>query len=179
MTREHSRLHTRHNSQWIPIVVSWLSQWVLWLAYVNNVGIREILTGAVVSAVATWAVVDFRRRTEDRYKLRFIYIRQAIHVLRILLNDTWVLCRVVAMRLAGRRTPSGMIAVPFRVGGNGAASRGRRALAITYLTFTPNSLVMGFLPDEQLLFFHTVIPQALPSFMLKMGAKLKKGERTS
>ena len=177
MPCEDRRLQNRHNSQLLLIGVSWISQWTLWLAYVNNVGIREIVVGAIVSSVATWAAAVFRRRADDRYRLPLIYVWQAVHVPRALFADTWVLCRAVLMRLTAKRIPSGIISVPFRVGGDAPSSRGRRALAITYLTFTPNSLVMGFLRDEQLLFFHTMIPQVLPPFMRKMGAKLEAGKR--
>lgn len=174
MTGEHSR---GQNSLWLLIAISWLSQWVLWLAYADSVGIREVVVGAVVSLIATWAAINFRHRTGEHYKLRYIYLRQIINVPEILFSGTWILFRVVAIRLFGGRPPAEIVAVRFRVGGNGPSSRGRRALAITYLTFAPNNLVMGFLRDKQLLFFHTVIPQPLPSFMFKMGARLEASER--
>ena len=177
MSGEDSRLQNGHNSPLLLIAISWLSQWVLWLAYVNNVGIREIIVGAIVSTAATWATAVFRRRAGDHYRLRATYIWQAVHVPRALLADTWILCRAVFMSMGTKRIPSGIISMPFQVGGNGPSSCGRRALAITYLTFTPNSLVMGFLREEQLLFFHSLIPQAPPSFMRKMGAKLERGKR--
>lgn len=155
----------------------WISQGLLWIAFADNSGIREIVIGAVVTAMATLAVWRFRRRTHDRYKLRFEYVRQAVHIPKSIIVDTWILLRVIVMRLRGKAIPARIIGVPFKNGGNGPVSRGRRSLAITFLTLTPNTLVLGLLPDKQLLLFHTLIPQPVPLFMFRLGAEPDDGGR--
>jgi multisubunit Na+/H+ antiporter MnhE subunit len=162
----------KHSFSCFPLV--WLTQWVLWIAFADNCGIREIAVGGASSAAATLTVFFFRQCTDDRFELHFKHLSQIIHVPVIVLSDTWILLRVVGLGLIGREAPDKIVAVSFRMGGNDPASRGRRALAITYLTFTPNTLVLGLLPDEEVLFFHTVIPQPLPHFMFKMGATLDR-----
>jgi multisubunit Na+/H+ antiporter MnhE subunit len=159
------------------VVLLWISQGLLWIAFADNSGIREIAIGAVVTGMATLAVWRFRRHTHDRYKLRFEYVRQAIHIPKSILVDTWILLRVIVMRLMGKTIPARIIGVPFKIGGNGPASRGRRSLAITFLTLTPNTLVLGLLPDEQLLLIHTLIPQPPPAFMFRLGTELDDAGR--
>jgi multisubunit Na+/H+ antiporter MnhE subunit len=145
---------------------------VLWLAFANNAGRREILIGAVASAIATVAVAIFLHHTRDRFILRTRYLYQIVHAPQIVFSGTWILLRAIALRLRGRNVPGGVVAVHFRIGGDTTSSRGRRALAVTFLTLAPNNLVLGLLPDKELFLFHTVIPQPLPSFMFRLGAEL-------
>jgi multisubunit Na+/H+ antiporter MnhE subunit len=153
-------------------VLSWVSQWILWLAFANNTGIREILIGGAASAIATFAVARFQRHTgaREHYRLRAPYLLQFFRVPKTVVTGTWALLRVTALRLLGRSVPGGIVSVPYRIGAENSISRGRRALTITFLTLGPKSLVLGFPPDQRSFFFHTLIPQPLPPFMFKMGA---------
>lgn len=153
------------------LLLTWASQWGLWLIFADNAGFRELIAGALGAAISTFVVGLFLARTRARFKLQRQYLAQVVHIPKSLLSDTWILLRAIAMRLRGKELPGGIVAVPFRVGTDDPRSRGRRALAITFLTFTPNTLVLGFARGRQLVFFHTVIPQPLPGFMLKMGAE--------
>lgn len=120
---------------------------------------------------STLVVSRFLSDTRERYVLERQYLAQAIHIPEILISGTWILLRVIALRFLGQKAPAGIVAVHFRAGNDNRRSRGRRALAITFLTFAPNNLVFDILLDQQILFFHTVIPQPLPHFMLNMGAE--------
>ncbi len=160
----------------VTLAAIWISQLVLWLIFADNVGFREIIVGAVASTIATWFVPSFIVRTDASFRFRRRWALQAIHVPEILCTGSWVLLRVIARRLLGRKVPGGIVAVRFDVGKDDAWSRGRRAIAITYLTFAPNNLVFGIPREQEVLFFHTVIPQPLPRFMLRLGARLENGE---
>lgn len=148
----------------------WISQWGLWLAFANNAGWREILVGGAASAAGALAVARFQRRTQLYYHLRMIYLSQLLRVPATIISGTWNMLRATALRILGRELPGGIAAVHYRIGDNGPSSRGRRALAITFLTLGPNSLVLGFPPGQHHFFFHTLIPETLPPFMLRMGA---------
>jgi multisubunit Na+/H+ antiporter MnhE subunit len=146
-------------------------QWTLWLIFANNSGFREMLAGAGAAMVSSLLVSRFLVCTDKRYTLERRYLAQAIHIPEILISGTLILLRVIAIRLMGKKVPAGIVAVHFRTGRDDRRTRGRRALAITFLTFAPNNLVFDILLDQQILFFHTVIPQPLPHFMLHMGAE--------
>ncbi len=148
----------------------WVSQLVLWLAFADNVGVRELAIGAAVAGAAALATVILQRRTKERYKFRPLYLRQFVHVPKTIAVETGIVLHAIAMRLIGREVPGEIVSVPFRVGGNGPSSHGRRALSLTYLTLSPNTVVLGFWPERQLLLFHSVLPRPLPRFALKMGA---------
>jgi multisubunit Na+/H+ antiporter MnhE subunit len=155
---------------YLVFALTWISQLVLWLAFADSIGIRELAIGATVAGAATLATALFRRHTNERYRFRPLYLRQFVHVPKTIAVDTGVLLRAVVMCLLGRRVPANIVAVPFRVGGNGPSSHGRRALSLTYLTLAPNTIVLGFWPERQLLIFHSVLPRPLPKFALRMGA---------
>jgi len=155
------------------ITIAWISQWALWVAFADNSGFRELVIGALVSAVTILAAMRFSRGANDHFKLCNKDLRQIVHIPAKLVSDTLLMFRVIGLRLRGKNVPSEVISVPYDIGDDSPATRGRRALAITFLTFAPNNLVFGFLPDQQVLFFHTVIPQPLPEFMFSLGASLE------
>lgn len=165
----------RSRNSGVPLVETalvWISQLVLWLVFADNSGFREIIVAAVAATIGTYFVRSFVARTKASFKFRARWVLQVLHVPKLLFTDTWVSLRVVALRLLGRDVPGLIVAVKFDAGDDDAPSRGRRALAITYLTCAPNTLVMGIPRDQQLLFFHTLIPRPIPPFLLHLGARI-------
>jgi multisubunit Na+/H+ antiporter MnhE subunit len=160
----------RHKLSVRPFFSAWLAGWVAWLVLADNSGWREMLAGAASSAIAIVAVAVFLLRSRVTFSIRAKFLKEAVHVPKQLAADTWLLLLTIVRRVAGSRPASGVMAVPFRRGGNGPSSRARRALAITYLTVTPNTLVLGISEDKRIFLFHAIAPRPLPSFMTRLGA---------
>lgn len=141
------------------LLLCWVSEWVLWLVFTDNTGYREILAGAAASALATYfAFIFASRKTIGSFWIP----REIVVVWRLpaeLIHDTGVLLLALTRRMAGQDIPSDIAAIPFAATSNDPESRGQRALATTLLTVTPNTLVLGILVDEKLLFFHRLLPQ--------------------
>lgn len=150
---------------------SWLACWVFWLVLSDSTGWREILVGAACAAVTLVAVAAFLRETGVRFTIRWSFLKETIHVPRQLVADTGLLLLVVLRRMFGARSRSGIMAVAFRRGADSPPSRARRAFAITLLTVTPNTLVLGISQKNGVLFFHTVVPRPLPPFLIRLGAQ--------
>ena len=143
----------------LPVVVCWLFEWGLWLVFTDNVGYRELLAGAGAATIATYFSLAFAsRKPIDSFQ-----VPRGLSVIwdvpAALAQDTAVLLLAVARRLAGKRIHSGMVAIPFGAVGDNPSSRGKRALATTLMTITPNTLVLGILRDERILYFHRLVPQ--------------------
>jgi multisubunit Na+/H+ antiporter MnhE subunit len=155
----------------VPYLLLWASQWLLWLIFADSYGIREGIVGAVSAAASTHLVALFIARTKDHYKIQARHLMPMIHVPGKLFGDAWVLLVAIKRRLTQQKLGGGIVSVPFHAGANDGFSRARRALAVTYLTFTPNSLVLGISKDADLMSFHTVIPRPFPSFLEKLGAR--------
>lgn len=130
-----------------------------------------MVIGAISSAITLAAVISFAVRTRARYEMRGKLLREAVHVPEILVQDLRIVMEATLRQLFRGRLPAGIAVVRFRPGGDDPAARARRALAVTYPTLTPNSLVFGILRDKQILFFHTLIPQPLPPFLTRLGAE--------
>lgn len=154
-----------------PFIFTWVACWVSWLVLTDNTGWREMAVGAISSAITLAAVISFAIRTRAKYEMRGKFLREAVHVPEILVQGLWVLLEATGRRLVRARVPSGVAVVRFRPGTDDAASRARRALAVTYLTLAPNNLVFGILREKEIFFFHTVIPQPLPPFVVRLGAE--------
>jgi multisubunit Na+/H+ antiporter MnhE subunit len=167
------------SSKQFIMFIGWLSQWLLWVFFASNAGYREVLIGAVVSAISICGAARFRKESKDHFHLRARDVIQIFHTPRLVLVESWLLLRVVALRLIGRQVTGSVVSAHFKTDGDNPESRGRRALATTFLTLTPNTLVLGFLGKEQQLLFHTVLPQELPEFAFQMGATLDAPKRTA
>jgi multisubunit Na+/H+ antiporter MnhE subunit len=158
----------------VRFLLCWLFEWVLWLVFTDNTGFRELLVGAAVAAIATYFSFVFAHRkkvTSFRMPAGLGVIWQ---VPAVLARDTAVLLLAVARRLAGRSLPSGYAAIPFAAVGDNPRSRGKRALAATLMTVTPNTLVLGVLKNEKVLFFHRLLPEPPSSLTRRLSAHTRR-----
>lgn len=153
------------------LILSAVATWLFWLILTNNTGWREMACGAGAAAISMVATVLFVWKIKASFRMRAEFLNGAVRVPQQLATDTGLLVTTVARRLAGARAASRIMVVPFRRGENMPTSRMRRALAITYLTTTPNTLVLGISKDPELFLFHTIVPMPLPQFMERMGAE--------
>ncbi len=167
------RIRRRSGSPWSPLffALTWLSQLILWVTFADSAGVRELLLGGSAAAIGTYLAALYATRARQSFRIRPRYLVQTLHIPKILFSDTWTLLVAVKRQLMGQKLSGGIVSVRFRFGGDNSVSRARRALAITFLTLTPNTLVLGITDDPQQLFFHTVIPRPLPKFMTALGAR--------
>ncbi len=163
----------RNKLSFHPFFFTWLASWVFWLVLTQNTGWRELLVGAVSSAITLAAVASFVYVTRAKYEIRGRFLLEAMHVPVVLVKDLWVVLNATTRKLVGLSVPSGIAVVPFRPGADGPVSRARRAFVATYLTLTPNNVVFGVLREKNLFFFHTIIPRPLPPFVVRLGAEPK------
>jgi multisubunit Na+/H+ antiporter MnhE subunit len=150
---------------------AWLALSIFWIVLTDNSGWREILAGGFASAISVLAAAAFVRKGHVNIRLRWNFVKEAIHLAPQLASDTGVLLRTIARRMAGARANSGIVVVAFQRGGNRPSSRGRRALATTSLTVTPNTLVLGISEEKRILVFHAIVPRPLPEFIRRLGAE--------
>jgi multisubunit Na+/H+ antiporter MnhE subunit len=142
-----------------PLLWCWLFEWLLWLVFTDSLDFRELAAGAAAATIATYFSFVFASRKTIG---SFWFPREIAVIWRLpaeLAHDTLVLLLALMRRFAGEDLPSGIVGIPFSAVGKRPESRGKRALAITLLTVTPNTLVLGVLTDEKVLFFHRLLPQ--------------------
>ncbi|HTW95718.1 MAG TPA: hypothetical protein VMD30_13025 [Tepidisphaeraceae bacterium] len=148
------------------------SQWVLWLAYTDSLGYREMCAGAGGAAIATLAVWIYGIKGKIRFRLSLRDVAQAIYLPWNVLVDTWKIVRAVGMQIfTAGGAPSLVAAVEFEVGQAKPIDAGRQALAITYTTLTPNSIVLGIVPEQGLMIYHRIVPGKLMAATRHLGAR--------
>jgi hypothetical protein len=149
------------------------AHWVLWLIYTNNPGYREMIAGTVAALLATVGVVVFGAHGKIRFRLRAIDVLQVIRLPAYVVTDTAKLLRAIGEQMWGRRgAPSCIEAVEFDALGNDASSAGRRALAVTYGTISPNSVLVGVVTEQGLLLYHRIQPGRISPMLRHLGARL-------
>lgn len=156
----------------ISLAATWVSQWALWLIFANNAGFREMIAGGAAATLATWFVRMFVLRTGDCFQVRFRHAVQLVHVPAVLVSGTLTVFALIARRLRGAAVRDEIAIVPFRAPGSSPDEKARRALAIAFFTATPNALVLGILPEENILFFHRLEAEPVPRFLEVFGAQL-------
>ena len=68
--------------------------------------------------------------------------------------------------------PSFLAAVPFEIGSqDDPTEAGRRALATTYTTATPNFVVLGLVNEQGLMLYHQIIPGDVLTMTRRLGAR--------
>ena len=160
-------------ADYLSLLRVWVSQWILWLVLANSYGVREVAAGALSAGLVTFFAALFAGKNSERYEIRMSYLAPAIHIPGLLLSDTWILLIAIKRKLLGSRTVSHIVGVSFRSGGDDAAARTRRAVVITYLTLTPNTVALGISEHSDLLFFHALLPRPVPSFVKSLGSEPK------
>jgi multisubunit Na+/H+ antiporter MnhE subunit len=142
--------------------VEWVLLFVLWLA-IAGFSRNEMIAGSAASAVAAGAVEAVRGLEYPRF---YPYLRWILEAWRIpgqIAADTVLLVRKLGrMIFLGDRDTGHFQSIPFRAHGNDSRCVARRALATTYVTLPPNSIVIGIDRDHDWMLIHFLEPAPLP-----------------
>jgi multisubunit Na+/H+ antiporter MnhE subunit len=129
---------------------------LLWLLFTSTVNASEALAGFGASAIAatTAEVVRANRRFVFSPRLRWMALAWRIPLQ--ILKDTWIVFRVLARHVSGRKRVRGTWqAVPFRHGPeDDPHNAARRALATVATTMSPNTVAVGIDPDRDEILLH-------------------------
>jgi multisubunit Na+/H+ antiporter MnhE subunit len=144
----------RHAAAWLGVCALLAP---LWLLLVDMTESPELITGAVVVAIA--AIGSELVRAHDVARARPVW-RGLARAWKPILRAPADVGRV-ALAIAGRRR-GGFYALPFRPGGDDPADVGRRALAEALGSFAPNTIVVGVDQEREHLLAHQLLPTRKP-----------------
>ena len=147
------------------------ANWILWLVYTNNVGIREILVGAAAAALSTVAAVLFASKGNVRFAFRWRDVFQGVYLIWYALQGTWETMQALGKQLFTKEGAASFTgAVAYAPTSDDPLSAGRRALAVTYTTITPNFVVLGIASDQKLLLYHQIVRGKVLKMTQHLGA---------
>jgi len=143
-----------------------LTNWVilagLHLLFAGQISGSELITGAPTTVAAAGFAVRLHRTQSRPLGLRAPWLHVTGQTLSTLYLDAVRVGRVL-LRALWRR-PDGPLGVvspqPFRVGGDGAADAGRRAVVTLGGSLAPNAYVLRVLDGEDALAMHRLAPAA-------------------
>lgn len=159
-------------SAWIIGCVSGIGLAGLYLAFTSNVGWRELITSVLVGVISTVASLVFSTAGDVRFRFRFRDVIQGWRLLWYAFSGTFEVLHGLMKQLFTRDgAPSFLAAAPFQMGEKESpVEAGRRALAVTYTTGTPNFVVLGLVEEQRLLLYHQIIPGEVLTMTRKLGA---------
>lgn len=149
-----------------------LIYFAFYLACTNNTGYRELITGFLVALTATIATLVFASVGKVEFRFHIKDVLQAWRMGWYAIDGTFEVLQGLCKQLFTRAgAPSFVAAVPFTIGNdNSLYSHGRRALAITYTTATPNFIVLAIIEDQKLLLYHQIVPGEVLTMTRNLGA---------
>ena len=140
------------------------AMFLLWLVFVAGFKGQEMLVGALCTFLSAAFIAFVWAARPAKISLRRADIAQIIHVPGSILRDAGVVCRVLWRDLTGRRKAgSSYIVHRFEASERDRLKRAREVLAVTYMTASPNTIVLGVDQRARLLLLHQLEATPLPA----------------
>jgi hypothetical protein len=143
--------------------VAWSLGWVfaaaLYLLLIDTTDLPELIVGAGAAVLAATGFGLAREQDVSRLGARGRWLTRLYRPLLQAPSDIVVVSRLALVQLVRPRAAVGVFrAVPFRCGDDEALETGRRALAESFGSFAPNTIVIGVDADRELLLGHQLRP---------------------
>ena len=143
----------------------------LWMLFVSSMQLAEFTAGIAAAALGAVAdgLVKSQRFAQFRPRLKWLWLFawEPWYALTGTAAIFWALAR----RLAGKRSEAQFRVVPFRAGGEDSESAARRALAITTISISPETIVVGIDRERNCMLLHQIAPAATPKIARRLGAQ--------
>lgn len=147
-----SRVWVRRVSVW---AAGWLLAGALYLLLIDNPDLPELIAGA---GAATIAATGFELAREQYVAVESVRLGWLVRGLRAVAQIPRDIVAVTVMAFAQLRDPQAQRgafrSVRFRRDENDAREGGRRALAESFGSLAPNTIVIGVDPERELLLGH-------------------------
>jgi hypothetical protein len=146
---------------------------VLYLAFTANVGWRELIASALAGMLSAASAIIFAHAGKVKFSFRIRDVLQAWRIPQNVVSGTIEVLRALATQLfTARGADSAVRAVRFDMGDkDDPRDAGRRAMAITYTTATPNFIIMGMVDQQQLMLYHQIVPGKVRKMTRNLGAR--------
>ncbi len=151
------------------------AMFVLWLVFVAGFKPQEMLVGALSTAASAAFLAFVWQARPAQVNLRPSDLAQIVHVPASIAQDALLVVRVLWQDLTGRRKAESVYAVyGFEASERDRLLRGREVLAVTYMTASPNTIVLGVDQRERLLLLHQLKATSLPAMARDLGASERR-----
>lgn len=150
------------------LAIAWIGFLLLWLIFVFQVSASELIVGAAASAITVTLGYVTLRAVPACFEPKFRWIAQVWRLPTMILTDLWLLLKHLLREITGKRSRSSFAMTGFRAAGDNCSAAAQRALAVLFVSTTPNSIVLDIDQKKQELLFHQVEPAAVPELLRKL-----------
>lgn len=149
------------------LAAQWIACMLFWLLFVFQIDPRELLAGAVAAALCVVALQAALRAVPLCFQPEPRWLAQGFRLPGMIAGDLLILFRALIARLTSERSRGVWRQANFQTADDcrGAA---QRALAILFLTTTPNSVVADIDRSTSRLLLHELVPARLPELVGKL-----------
>lgn len=141
---------------------------MLWIFFVYQFTASELLVGAAASALSVLALQVTLRAVPLCFQAKLRWLVQAARLPAEIARDLWILLTELARRLAGKRSRSVLELVKFGVNGDNCRAAAQRALALLFVSTSPNSVVLDIDRETGDMLVHQLKPQASSALVIKL-----------
>lgn len=142
----------------------------LWLAFVFKAEWQETVVGIGAAALGASATAAVRATGHPRFLPRLSWILEFRRVPGQIISDTAAMIgKLFRMAVRGDTGIGRIIAIPFEPGDEGGHSVARRALAVTYASISPDSIVMEIDRAHNRALVHMLTGRRAPEVLRRLG----------
>ncbi|MGC2657400.1 MAG: Na+/H+ antiporter subunit E [Bryobacteraceae bacterium] len=152
----------------LRLAIAWIAFLGLWLVFAFQVTLSELIVGGVASAMAVaFGWITFRV-APPCFEPRLRWLVQIWRLVPMIPIDLWLLLKHLIRQIAGKSSRSSFEVTSFQAVGGDCHAAAQRALAILFVSTTPNSVVLDIDCQGKVLFFHQMEPAAVPELLRRL-----------
>lgn len=152
----------------LRLAIAWLGFSLLWLVFVYQISASELTAGGIASALTVVAGLVTCRAVPARFRPRLHWVAQAWRLPGPITSDLWLLLKHLLREMAGKKSRSSFELTDFKAGGEDSPAAAQRALAVLYVSLTPNSVVLDVDREKGQMLLHQAEPTAAPQMLRKL-----------
>ncbi len=149
----------------LRLAIAWIAFLSLWLLFVFQVSTPELIVGAVASALTVLGGYVTFRVAPACFKPRLRWLAQAWQLPAMVVKDLWPLARHLGREITHQPSRSAFQKVAFQAVGDDCCATAQRALAVLYVSTTPNTVVLDIDRQKAEMLFHVMEPEPLPGLV--------------
>lgn len=156
----------------LRLLVSLLGLAGLWILFVAGIKPEEMIVGAIcmpLTIVFSWYVAN---QCSMKIRLRTMDVLQAWYIPWYVVTGAWEIISVLVKDVLHIAPAESLFrATPYREDSEDPAVIGRRVLAVTYTTATPNFIIVGIDLKTRRMLFHQIKKSGVRTMTRRLGAQ--------
>jgi multisubunit Na+/H+ antiporter MnhE subunit len=149
-------------------LLEWAAFMLLWFLFVFQFTTSELFVGAAASALTVLALQVTLRAVSLCFQPKLHWLAQASRLPAMIVEDLWILLKDLARRILGKRSRSVLELVKFGANGKDCRASAQRALALLFVSTSPNSVVLHIDRETGDMLVHKLVPQPVPELVSEL-----------